>query len=206
MRRGRGRTRKPSMSMCMGGQQGLPRGMFFNCRTVFQAHRNFVLPAGLHGLSPTGLPVSTVSLAVPGWPDDGPFNPSVLQGDVRRFPFRTRRTYSRSFMIRFVRPHHSRHSPHPPTRRRPADRLSHRMRCRQYGGGWARVDKLVDGGALIPSPPEGGEGNARIGCYEEMAPRGEPEGAEFIDGKGVVRRAASNYARLPPPHKPGCPG
>ena len=87
MREGAGGTRKPSMNVYVGGLPGLPRGMFYNCRTVFQAHRNFVLPAGLHGLSPTGQPVSTVSLAKPGGPDDGPFHPSILQGDVRPLPF-----------------------------------------------------------------------------------------------------------------------
>jgi len=87
MKRGRGRNSQAVYGFVWGGPQGLPRGMFYNCRTVFQAHRNFVLPAGLHGHSPTGQPVSTVSLAAPGWPDDGPFHPSILQGDVRPLPF-----------------------------------------------------------------------------------------------------------------------
>ena len=51
-----------------------------------------------------------------------------------RFPFRTRRTRSRSFMNRIVSPAHSRHSPHPPIHRRPADRLSQDDVRRIIGG------------------------------------------------------------------------
>jgi hypothetical protein len=51
-----------------------------------------------------------------------------------RFPFRTRRTRSRSFMNRIVSPAHSRHSPHPPIHRRPADRLSQDEVRRIIGG------------------------------------------------------------------------
>ncbi len=56
-----------------------------------------------------------------------------------RFPFRRRRTRSRSFMNRIVSPAHSRHSPHPPIYRRPADRLSRdevRRIIGAVGEGW----------------------------------------------------------------------
>lgn len=56
-----------------------------------------------------------------------------------RFPFRRRRTRSRSFMNRIVSPAHSRHSPHPPVNRRPADRLSQdevRRIIGAVGEGW----------------------------------------------------------------------